>query len=68
MAKDKEAKQRQVKGKKLVCPICGYDQFQTRRTLMNTPGLTFLGLDWANRSADNFICDNCGHVLWFARK
>lgn len=32
---------------------------------MNTPGLTFFDLDWANRTARNLVCEDCGHVLWF---
>jgi len=35
--------------------------------LVNTPGLTFFGMEWANRQAENFVCDRCGHVLWFLR-
>ena len=27
---------------------------------MNTRGASFLGFDWANSEADNYICDNCG--------
>jgi len=68
MSRKKEIRQRQVKGKKLVCPVCGHDHFWTRRTLMNTPGLTFFGLDWANRTSENYVCDSCGHVLWFLPK
>ena len=54
-----------VKGRPVVCPVCGHDRFWTRTTLMNTAGATFLGLDWANRSATNYVCGECGHVLWF---
>lgn len=32
---------------------------------MNTSGATLFGLDWANRNADNYICEYCGHILWF---
>jgi len=48
-----------------VCPICGADRFTQGRSLLNTRGLTFLRLDWANREADNYICASCGHILWF---
>ncbi len=58
---------RVVDGHDLNCPICGHDEFWKRRTLMNTPGLTFLGLEWANREADNYVCDSCGYILWFLR-
>ena len=62
----REAKAYEVHGHKLVCPICGHDAFWTRRTLLNTPMATFLNFDWANRQATNFVCEECGHILWFA--
>ncbi len=52
-------------GRKLVCPICGNDHFLVRETQMNTAGMTFLGLDWANTSATNYYCDQCGYIFWF---
>lgn len=55
----------EVFGKKLVCPICDNDTFQTRETLMNTGGMALFNLEFANKSADNFICDKCGYVYWF---
>jgi DNA-directed RNA polymerase subunit M/transcription elongation factor TFIIS len=58
----------EIKGHPLKCPICGNDKFWTRQTLMNTPGLTFLGVEWANKQADNFVCNRCGHILWFFRE
>jgi hypothetical protein len=60
-----EAKEYEVLGNRLVCPICGHTQFRMRRTLLNTRWLTLFDLDWANRRATNFICDRCGHILWF---
>jgi len=65
MAKKPEAKQYLIKGHKLDCPVCKNDTFWTRKTLMNTTGMTFLKLDWANKTAQNLICDNCGYVHWF---
>lgn len=59
---------RTVAGNDLRCPVCGHDTFWKRRTLMNTPGMTFFGVEWANRQAENFVCDRCGHVLWFLRE
>jgi hypothetical protein len=31
----------------------------------NTAGLTFLNLDWANRSAATLTCTACGRIEWF---
>jgi hypothetical protein len=60
-----DAKTYEVLGRQLRCPICQHDHFRVRRSLLNTPGLTFLNLDWANRRATNFVCARCGHMLWF---
>ncbi|OQX81630.1 MAG: hypothetical protein B6D64_01720 [Bacteroidetes bacterium 4484_276] len=69
MRKVKEVKKRFVgKGIKLECLICKGNMFWERTTLMNTPGMSFLGLDWANRNAINYVCDSCGHVHWFLDK
>jgi hypothetical protein len=63
-----EPAERVIGGNKLQCPICQNQHFWKRKTLMNTPGMTFWGLDWANRQADNYVCDHCGYVLWFLRE
>ncbi|PKL83079.1 MAG: DNA-binding protein [Ignavibacteriae bacterium HGW-Ignavibacteriae-3] len=54
-----------ISGKKIICPFCGHDFFEVKSVLMNTPGLTFFGLDWANRSAFAVICTKCGKIEWF---
>ena len=67
--KDKpEATEIIIKGNKLECSVCRNDTFWERQTLMNTPGMTFLGLEWANKKAQNYICDHCGYVHWFLDK
>ncbi|SFH71852.1 hypothetical protein SAMN05192551_102318 [Tindallia magadiensis] len=63
----KNARKIEIKGNSLVCPVCSADEFWERETLMNTAGATFLGFDWANKPAKNYICDNCGYVYWFLR-
>jgi C4-type Zn-finger protein len=63
--KSKESRQYEIKGKRLTCTVCGNDHFYARETLMNTPGMTFFGVEWANRAAQNFICDRCGYIMWF---
>ena len=57
-----------IRGKSLICPVCGGDEFRGRKTLMNTPGLTFVGMEWANKQADNLICDACGYIYWFLQE
>ena len=61
----KEAHEYEIFGYHLVCPICKHDKFWARKTLMNTPGATFFGVEWANKQADNYICNKCGYVFWF---
>ena len=67
MVRTKEVKQYSISGKKLVCPICQNNEFWTRETLMNTTGMTLAGIEWANRKATNYICNNCSHILWFMK-
>jgi len=59
------AAERTIHGKALHCPVCGHKKFWKRATLMNTPGMTFWGLDWANKQAENLICNSCGYIFWF---
>lgn len=69
MSKEKEVKERFVgHGIKLECAICKNTEFWTRQTLMNTVGLSFFNLDWANKSATNYVCNKCGYVHWFMEK
>ena len=49
----------------LVCPICGCKKFFKRSTLMNTKGMTFFDMDWADSEATNFICEDCTYIYWF---
>jgi hypothetical protein len=57
-----------VNGKNISCPICDHEKFWKRKTLLNTSVLTLIGFDWANREAQNFICEECGYILWFMEK
>jgi len=61
------ATDRMILGNKLICTVCKNDKFWERETLMNTKGMTFFKLDWANKSAQNLVCDKCGFVHWFLK-
>jgi uncharacterized protein len=50
----------------IVCPLCGHDEFDQRSMLMNTSGMTFLNMDWLNKSACALICKRCGRIELFA--
>lgn len=55
----------EVAGKPVRCPHCGGDRFIEGRAQLNTAGLSFLNLDWANRSAATLACVGCGRLEWF---
>ena len=65
MSSKKEVKGFELHGHKLTCPICGSTQFWTRKSLLNTRGLTLMELDWANKQAVNYICATCDYIMWF---
>jgi uncharacterized protein with PIN domain len=64
-SEDKEPQQVMVKGKELRCSVCGHDVFQPRKAQLNTKAATLLNIDWANKSAQCYICTNCSHIEWF---
>ncbi len=49
----------------LACLVCGGLTFANREIKMNTTGMSFLDLDWLNKSADGAICVRCGFVHTF---
>jgi DNA-directed RNA polymerase subunit RPC12/RpoP len=65
--KNRVATQLIVKGRSIRCPLCNHDQFWEKKVLLNSRGMTFFGLDWANKESQAMVCDDCGHVLFFAR-
>ena len=54
-----------VLDRRLTCLVCGGGAFGYREVLLNTSGMTFLGMDWANRSAVGAVCTSCGFVHEF---
>jgi predicted nucleic-acid-binding Zn-ribbon protein len=58
----------QLEGKTVTCPHCGNQEFAIGRAQLNTAGLTFLDLDWANKSAHTLLCTECGRIEWFAQR
>lgn len=55
----------QVNGLRVICVHCQYDKFQHGYAQLNTALLSFMNLDFANRSANILTCDRCGYVHWF---
>jgi predicted nucleic-acid-binding Zn-ribbon protein len=54
-----------VAGKAVSCGHCASSLFVEGRAQLNTAGLSFLNLDWANRSAATLTCTSCGRIEWF---
>ena len=54
-----------IAGTQVRCAHCGGQDFDTGKSLLNTTGLSLLGLDWANREATVLICTDCSHIDWF---
>lgn len=55
----------EVLGKPLACLVCGGTGFHTRQAQLNTAAATFFDFDWANKSANCAVCDQCGYIHWF---
>ena len=65
MAEGPEGERFTVAGKPVGCSHCAHDRFVEGRAQLNTAGMTFFNLDWANRSAATLACTRCGHIEWF---
>jgi hypothetical protein len=60
-----EATGYRIGGVRLSCKHCGGEAFTHRQGQLNTAAMSFLNLDWLNRSADIYVCDGCGFLHWF---
>ncbi|UQZ37326.1 hypothetical protein C2I18_00775 [Paenibacillus sp. PK3_47] len=57
-----------VNGLEVICVHCRYDRFEHGFAQLNTAFLSFLNLDFANRSANTLTCGRCGYVHWFNKE
>ncbi len=57
----------EVEGKQVTCPHCGGEEFAEGSAQLNTAGMTFIGLDWANKSAHTLMCAQCSRIEWFGQ-
>jgi len=54
-----------IKGRALECYHCGSHHFDRREAQLHTAGMTFLKLEWLNKTAEVFVCVQCGRLEWF---
>ena len=59
--------QYEIEGKQIRCPHCGGDNFAQAEAQLNTSVMTFLNLDWLNRSAIVLVCTRCSQIQWFGK-
>lgn len=45
--------------------MCGGREFFDREVKLNSSGMEFMGLAWANQSALGLLCATCGYVHEF---
>ncbi|GAA1547710.1 hypothetical protein GCM10009730_66070 [Streptomyces albidochromogenes] len=57
-----------VGGTWICCLICESDQFRVREVKLNSFGLEFLKMAWADESATGLICYWCGYVHLFVNR
>lgn len=51
----------------VACTHCRGEEFEQREAQLNTAGMTFLNLDWMNRTGTALICTRCGLIQWFGK-
>jgi predicted nucleic-acid-binding Zn-ribbon protein len=54
-----------IAGRPLKCLVCNGERFEQHKAQLNTPGMTFMGLDWANKTGLCLVCTRCGYIHWF---
>lgn len=59
------AEPKTILGRQLACTVCGHTSFHERSAQLNTAGMSFLNLDFLNKTATCYICEQCRHILWF---
>jgi hypothetical protein len=47
------------------CLVCRGSLFSQREVKLNTSGMEFFDLGWANASALGVVCEACGHIHEF---
>ncbi|MFF1447762.1 hypothetical protein ACFVYF_06360 [Streptomyces sp. NPDC058274] len=50
----------------ITCQVCKSDRFRGRGIKLNSTGMEFMKLAWADETATGLICWQCGYVHLFA--
>jgi predicted nucleic-acid-binding Zn-ribbon protein len=64
MSKPTQAK---VGNASVKCPVCGGQEFKGQKYQLAGKWLQILDMEEFGREALMLICENCGHILHFAR-
>jgi predicted nucleic-acid-binding Zn-ribbon protein len=57
-----------VQDKQVSCSHCSNNTFTEGSAQLNTAGMSFIGFDWANKSATTLLCSECGRIEWYINK
>lgn len=61
-----QARGYEIAGYPVTCTHCQNDRFFTRRAILgSSSSVSLLTSDWPNAGATNYICADCGHLMWF---
>jgi predicted nucleic-acid-binding Zn-ribbon protein len=52
-------------GQPMRCVMCGWTEFETKAWKLNTTGMEFMDMAWANRNATCLVCQRCRFIHWF---
>ncbi len=50
----------------MTCVFCQFTELDRTLYMLNTQGMSMLGLDAFNRQANCYVCRRCGFIHWFA--
>jgi ribosomal protein S27E len=68
LAEGKRPNRYSVAGRPVRCPHCAGENFLLGTAQLNTPGMEFVNLGWANSTATTVVCGECGNIQWFSQK
>ncbi|WP_369214608.1 hypothetical protein [Streptomyces flavofungini] len=53
---------------RISCQVCGSDVFREREVKLNSFGMEFMKMAWADEAATGLICWKCGYVHLFVNR